>query len=98
MSDLKYAIAKSPQGFVCPCSSTSLPLWDLRRRVLCCVIRREMHSSVIVPAVKSCSSTIMRLLVRILMETPRDREARMAVSTGGEVKFGVINVMLPLAV
>lgn len=55
--------------------------------------RRHMKSSVMVPAVRSCSGSIMRRLVMIVMLTVRLRAERMAGRRGGEVRLGVRMVM-----
>lgn len=57
-----------------------------------------MQSSVMVPAVRSCSATIMRRLVIIVTETLFVRAALMADNTGGDVKLGLKNVKDFLAV
>ena len=51
-----------------------------------------MQSSVMVPAVRSCSAIIMRRFVRIVIEVPLFRAVSMADKRGGEVKFGVRKV------
>ena len=55
--------------------------------------RRHMKISVMVPAVRSCSGSIMRRLVMIVMLMLRFRAERMAGRSGGEVRLGVRMVM-----
>lgn len=55
--------------------------------------RRQMKISVMVPAVRSCSGSIMRRLVMIVMLMLRFRAERMAGRSGGEVRLGVRRVM-----
>ena len=57
-----------------------------------------MQNSVNVPAVSSCSATIIRRLVMIVMETPLARAVLIADSTGGEVMLGLKNTMDVLAI
>lgn len=60
--------------------------------------RRHMNISVMVPAVRSCSGSIMRRLVMIVMLMLRFRAERMAGRSGGEVRLGVSRVMECVAV
>ncbi len=57
-----------------------------------------MKNSVMVPAVRSCSGSIIRRLVMIVMLTLRFSAESMAGRSGGEVRFGVRQVMEWVAV
>lgn len=52
-----------------------------------------MQSSVMVPAVSTCSASIMRRFVITVMEMPLLKAVVMADRRGGEVRFGVRKVI-----
>ena len=84
----KYEIRSCPrEGRVASTSSTScesLSLSFLYRRT-----SDRTHHDVVVPAVTSCSKSIMFRLVTIVTSTPLVTASRRAITTGSQVRFGV---------